>query len=29
MMPTISGLRAIAAADGLSPSAVWKNSEMT
>jgi hypothetical protein len=29
MMPIIMGHRAIAAARGLSPSAVWKNSEMT
>jgi hypothetical protein len=27
MMPTMSGPRAIAAADGPSPSAVWKNSD--
>ena len=29
MMPAMSGLRASAAADGPSPSAVWKNREMT
>jgi hypothetical protein len=29
MMPTMSGPRAIAAAAGFSPSAVWENSEMT
>ncbi len=29
MMPITSGHRATAAARGVSPSAVWKNSEMT
>ena len=29
MMPIMSGHKAIAAARGVSPSAVWKNSEMT